>query len=416
MIKLKTIFSITALLASSLCATQAQAIAAFGSSLNTAYPGSPVLYNGSCTVCHNQASDDPSWFSLYGSALRQAGADDDLAIAPYISAIENFDYDKDGFTIKQEIYGYSFAGGSLAGTPRFATLPYKSVGKVAAKSTAGGEVSALSYSTTAPAGITSTFLGTATFEAPATLGIDNASDFIFSTGGAQAGATTVYFLDDNDATIVTTNAAAGSGSVLSTAQDGSVHIIVQDEGAYDLYTTAVFQANAIAAYNASTTPYASADPYISNNININPYAKISPLANISPYAFIDAYAVVDAYATIGAYSHVKMYAYIAPNVDLYASISQYTQIIIDPYVSISTNVTPNATTPTQILLPNGVGHIRARVAVATTPPPTRTAPTYSGSGGDTAGGLHCMTSGLGTQGLMFFAMLTLGLFIRKKAL
>ena len=104
--KLKLIFTACAFGSALLIANTASALSIFGSDLNSVYTGKG-LYSGSCTVCHNTVTtQDPSWFSLYGRALLAAGADDDMvSITRIITAIQNRDYDNDGFSIKQEIEG-----------------------------------------------------------------------------------------------------------------------------------------------------------------------------------------------------------------------------------------------------------------------------------------------------------------------
>ena len=229
-------------------------------------------------------------------------------------------------------------------------------------------------------------------------------------GGEQDGASVAIY-DNSGAEIAQTAAnTADSGFTAKTA-DGSVNVIIKDEGMFDLYSTLGFQQTAIANY---TTFVATTDPYATSNISpyaqVDPYAKVSSLAIVEPYAVIDAYAVVDDYAVIGAYAQIGSYAYIAANVDIYTGIDQYSQVTVDAYA----DVTANITAPTTFNLKSGGCHVSATFAVTTTPPELWLRGRTGDGDGESSGGLHCMTSGLATQGLILFGILIATLLVRRK--
>ncbi|MDQ6977224.1 MAG: hypothetical protein Q9M75_03850, partial [Ghiorsea sp.] len=78
-------------------------------------------------------------------------------------------------------------------------------------------------------------------------------------------------------------------------------------------------------------------------------------------------------------------------------------------------VTVNQTPTTQASLPITQGVVRSRIAITTTAPATGVAfGSNGGADGGTTGGLHCMTTGLGTQGLMFLGLLGAVFLVRRK--
>ena len=350
----------------------------------------------SCSTCHSSSPEtENNVTTSFGIAFGRY--DDNVTLA--YSTLAPLDSDGDGFSNQQE----AFAGSLLnynTSTPVL-VAPDQTTGDISAKAVTGGPVSALSLQ----AGVPATALGgTVSFESPAALG-STTTDFMFKAGGAQSGASVTFY--DNAGTIIPTNTADGAGGANIT--NGSVNIIVKDEGVFDLYSTTVFQQEAIAISSASTiSPYTIVDPYIS------PWAKISPWATIEPYAQIDAYAVVDDYAVVGAYAQIGSYAYIG-NVDIYTGIDIYTNVIVDAYASVDTYVT----VPTRITAKDGTGYVSGKFSVTTTKPTTLllgSAATGDNDGGDSSssGGLHCMTTGLGTQGLMFLGLLGTVFLVRRK--
>jgi len=176
--------------------------------------------------------------------------------------------------------------------------------------------------------------------------------------------------------------------------DGSISVTIADDGPFDLYTTANFQAEAVAR-TINFTPTNVFDVYA----GVSPDAQISELAIVDPGATIDAYAIVDDYATLTAAATVGSYAYVAPNV--------YVNAIVDPYVSVNTDVY------TQASLPIPTGTVQTRLAITTSNPATGVVRGGDTEGGDT-GGLHCMTSGLSTYGFMLMGLLASTLLLRRK--
>ncbi|MCF6208351.1 MAG: hypothetical protein L3J61_03035, partial [Ghiorsea sp.] len=170
-----------------------------------------------------------------------------------------------------------------------------------------------------------------------------------------------------------------------------------------------FQQEAIAKYNNSPIAI-GAGTSIPVTATVDPYAKVSSLATIEPYAQIDAYAVVDDYAVVGAYAQIGSYAYIA-NVDIYTGIDIYTNVIVDAYASVDTYVT----VPTRIAAKDGTCYVEAKFAVtSTTPTPLLLGTSATGTTDGTSTGLHCMTTGLGTQALMFLGLLATVFLVRRK--
>ncbi len=385
-----------------------------------AKPGWDVLGNAngytsgiSCSTCHAGTPTENNVTTSYGVLFNSRVNDNNVSTASFVP-LESFDSDGDGFTNGQELRQ---AGGNVNYAIIFPSLSLPDIisGNVSAKAVDGGAVSALSYIGTAFTG------GRTLFEKPATAATTS-STFMYKFGGIQIGATATFY-DENNAVIPFTPANTADGSyvvnTLPTAPAipiGSMNITVKDDGVFDLYSTAAFQRIAkarIPAFVPVVNP-ASINPYAT----ISSFAKISPTATVDNYAVVDAYAVIDNYAVVGAYAQVGSYAYIAANVDLYAGVDIYTQVTIDPYVEVLASIT----TPTTQTLPNSVGYISSRFAIATSQP----APSIlggingAGAGGGATGkttGLHCMTSGLGTQGLMFLSLMAVGglLLRRNKA-
>ena len=411
----KTIFSSFTLLACLLISSQAQAKPGFEVSPATYHVGGVAsgINMISCSTCHVGTPDEDNVSTSFGVAFEDYSDDDNggTNLIAY-NLLAPYDSDGDGFSNQQE--GYAGSGiNSVSSTPGL-SLPDLTTTGISAKASVGGPVSILSLQTGAPV---SALGGTVTFESPASLGTTT-TDFMFKAGGAQTGAAVTFY--DANGTPVTTNTADGAGgqNVYTFGTNGSVNVIVKDEGVHDLYTTALLQAAAITAYNTSALPLASTlslNPYAT----VDAYAKISPLATIGNYAVIDAYALVDAYAGVGVYSQVGSYAYLAPQVDVYSgTINTYAQI--SPYAQVAANIT----SPGLIAGPSGAGHVAAKFSVTSTAPiklirgivetSGGTGGGGSTGGGTDSGGLHCMTSGLGTQGLIFFGLLAAGFFARRK--
>jgi len=66
-----------------------------------------------------------------------------------------------------------------------------------------------------------------------------------------------------------------------------------------------------------------------------------------------------------------------------------------------------------------LGVIQTSLAITTTTPPTGILPAGFGDNEDgegSEGGLHCMATDMNSQGLMFLALLAIGLFIRRKSI
>ena len=405
MIKKKFLWG-TCLILSSIASTQiANAKSWYPASAPASYHVGGTLTGAnmiSCSTCHSSSPEtENNVTTSFGVAFNRYG--DHGALSTAYNALAPVDSDGDGFSNQQESYAGSLLNYKTS-TPAL-PLANMTVGDVSAKAITGGPVSALSLQAGAPA---TALGGTVSFESPASLG-STTTDFMLKAGGAQSGATVTFY--NNAGVIIPTNTADGAGGANIT--NGSINIIIKDEGVFDLYSTAVF-------INAAKTRVPAFTPVVSPEL-INPYAQVDPYAVVSPtatidnYAVIDAYAVVDNYAVIGAYAQIGSYAYIAPNVDIYTGIDANTSVVVDTYAEVTANVT----IPTTITAKNGSGYVAAKFSVTTTPPtPLILGTAASGDSGDSdgtsTGGLHCMTTGLGTQGLMFLGLLGTVFLVRRK--
>ncbi len=379
------------------------------------YPaGQPLIYNNSisCSSCHSgtpQTENNAN--TSYGILFGNAYDDDRGTLATAYLSLEQWDIDRDGFSNGQELRQTSGYFNSSALTPVL-TAPDINAGNVMAKAVTGSPVTALSVAGTS-------FLNDiTTFEKPDTANAVTTTTFMYKFGGMQAGAIATFYDENN--TPMAANTADGSYATnlipLDTTLDGSMNVLVKDDGVFDLYSQTAFIriAKARTPTFVPVTNPASINPYAT----IDPYAKISPLATIDNYAVVDAYAIVDNYAVVGSYAQVGPYAYIAPNVNIFTgtALGATNAAVIDPYVNVTTNITAAGTTA----LPNGAGYVQAKFSITTSAPAIPSivgggGDDNDGEGGDSAGGLHCMTSGLGLQGLMFLSLFaTAYLFRRKK--
>ncbi len=379
------------------------------------YPSAqPAIYNNAigCTTCHSGTPQTENNANTTYGLLFGNGSNDDNGgglLSAYI-ALERYDIDRDGFSNGQELRQTSGYFDSATLIPTL-TNPDMTVTNGAAKAVDGGAVTELNITGSSFANDITSF-GKSAAGAPAT---GTTTTFMYKFGGMQTGATATFY-DENNTIIASTPANTADGSFATnlipgdTTLDGSMNITVKDEGVFDLYTTAKLQATAIAKYTASTLPLASTltvNPYAT----INPYAKVSPTATIDNYAVIDAYAVVSDGARVGPYAQVKSYAYIAPNVDLYSTGGINTYAQINPYAQVTANITAPSTV---IPSPNGVGYVQAKFSITTTAPIIPNVTGRGEGGGGSTGGLHCMTTGLGLQGLLFFGLFAAGYMIRHK--
>lgn len=403
MIKSKLLLSTTALFTSMLITEQANAISAFGTPLNNAYPGKN-LYTGSCLTCHaTPTGENIAWFSQYGKILLSQGANygNPATFPAVIERAGKLDYDNDGFTVDQEIYGGSFTDGVLANNP--------STFFVGSKSDSSRTAFGLA---TAPA--TLDYLSSTLDNSPyiivpnshknivsgvidytlSNVTTQGTTKFLFNTGGIQPNPT-VQFVDTLNATSTIIPAMGSTDGSWTVGNDGSISVTITDDGAFDLYSVANFQAKAIAR-STNFTPTNVFDIYT----GVSPDAKISPLATVVDGATIDPYAIIDAYAFIDAGATIGSYAYVSPNT--------YVNAIVDPYVSV------NADVYTQVSLPNPVGTISSRIAITTTAPATGVIAGGAAGSANDSGSLHCMTTGLGTQGLMFLGLLGATFLVRRK--
>ena len=264
MIKLKTVTSTAVLLAGSLFSTQASAISAFGTPLNTAYPGKN-LYTGSCLTCHaNTSGDNIAWFSQYGKILLANGAnyDNPGTFSGVITRAGVVDYDNDGFTVDQEIYGNSFANGGLAGNPALIFRDQANVvtgngGKEFGLATAPVTLDALTSSLNndpyivVPAGHRNIVSGVVEYTLGNVTTGGAPAKLLFNTGGIQT-TTTVQFVDTYSGTATVIPATGNINGSWVVGTDGSITVTIADDGAFDLYS--------------NTNPSAFYDPYASPNI------------------------------------------------------------------------------------------------------------------------------------------------------
>ncbi|WP_038247806.1 hypothetical protein [Ghiorsea bivora] len=361
----------------------------------------------SCSTCHSSSpATENNVTTSFGVAFGQR-SNDDLAgsLLNAYNSLAPLDSDGDGFSNQQE----AFAGSLLnykTSTPALITPDQTATG-ITAKAVTGGPVSTLSLQAGTPVialGGTVDFISPYNSIAPAL----STTEFMFKDGGAQADAVITFY--DNTGTVIPQLPANSADSgFIANISNGSVNITINDEGVFDLYSTAVFQQEAITKYTNSPISIGGATN-VPVTATVDPYAKVSPLAIIEPYAQIDAYAVVDDYAVIGAYAQIGAYAYIG-NVDIYTGIDIYTNVIVDTYASVDTYVT----VPTRITAKDGTGYVAGKFSVTTTPPTPLILGAAAATGDSgTAGGLHCMTTGLGTQGLMFLGLLGTVFLVRRK--
>ncbi|MDX8380572.1 MAG: hypothetical protein R8M14_00505 [Ghiorsea sp.] len=382
------------------------------------YPaGQPQIYGGaiSCFACHSSSPEtENNANTTYGLLFGNAYDDDRGTLAAAYIALEPLDIDRDGFSNGQElrqITGY-FSSPSI--TPRLTTPDMTSTASHQAKAVDGGAVSEFTVTGSSFANDITIF-GKSSTTAPAT---GTTTTFMYKFGGMQTGATATFYNENNDVIASTPTNTADAGFLTNfilndtTTLDGSMNITVKDEGVFDLYSQSAFIRTAKARTPTTFTPLTTPNTL---GANISPYAQISPTATVDTYAVIDAYAIVDNYASVGPYAQIGSYAYLAPNVSVNGTAT-LTKAIIDPYVSVAANITTAGTTA----LPSGVGYVQAKFSITTLSPRI---PTISGSDGlgDRDGGsdgkttgLHCMTSDLGLQGLMFLGLFGVGFMIRRK--
>ena len=382
------------------------------------YPsGQPAIYNGaiSCSACHSGSPEtENNANTAYGILFGNAYDDDRGTLASAYLSLEPWDIDRDGFSNGQELRQASGYFDSAAIIPTLTNPDMTDVyGNVSAKAVdGGGAVAELSITG-------SSFANDITFFGkPSIANAVTTTTFMYKFGGMQTGATATFY-DENNAPIAANTADGSSAPNLipgDTTLDGSMNILVKDEGVFDLYTTAKLQAAAIAKYNNSPIALGAATN-VPATATVDPYAKVSPTATIDDYAVIDAYAVVDDYAVIGPYAQVGSYAYIAANVDLYSAGTINTYAQVNPYAEVTANITAPSTV---IASPNGVGYVQAKFSITTTAPAVPTI--VGGSGGDDndgegggdSGGLHCMATGLGLQGLIFLSLFGIASLLRRK--
>jgi hypothetical protein len=401
MLQKRILFSSALLLSSLLLSSQLNA--------KPNYPTfQPGIYGGAigCGSCHSGARGSESernantTYGLLFGNLRSGNL-----TSTYI-ALERYDIDHDGFSNGQELRQPSGYYNSASSTPTLAAPKITYQGHQA-KAVDGGAVTTFTVSGSSFANDITSF-EKSSVGAPVT---GTTTTFMYTFGGMQTGAMATFY-DENNAIIAATPANTGDGSYLAnpisptdTTLDGSMNITVKDEGVFDLYSQAVFIRKA-KARTPAFTPTAIFDAYT----GVSPYAQISPAAQVDQYAVIDAYAVIDRYAVIGPYTQIGSYAYINAPVNG----TSPTKAIVDPYVEVTTNIATDGYTS----LPNPLGTVAAKFSITTTAPiiPNVTGSGEGGEGGEggTTGGLHCMTTGLGLQGLMFFGLFATGYLIRRK--
>jgi len=415
MLHKRIIFGSSLLLSSLLLGAQAEAKPSYPAAAPATYHQGGALSGGngiSCSTCHWGPASEGNVITSFGVAFKARSDDDNGgSLLTAYNALAPYDSDGDGFSNQQEAYAGSALNEDQI-TPSLIPAD-KTATAVQAQATAGGPVDTLSLQAGMPVGALG---GMVDFGAKASTTGKVSAKFFLKAGAAQSSATTTpiilfYNKDNTTAPIDTANCIAGADYL-----DGSVTVTVTDDSPCDFYTTANLQADAVAKYTNSPIALGAATN-VPATATVDPYAKVSPLAVIDNYAVIDAYAVVDDYAVVGPYAQVRSYAYIAPNVDVYSAGSINTYAQVDRYAQVATNVT----TPGLIPSPNGAGYVEAKFAVTSVTPPTKlisgkTNSIGAPSGGGTApaGGLHCMTTGLGLQGLMFFGLFAAGYMVRRK--
>jgi len=401
--KIKMALSASLLLSSVLLAQTAEA--------KPGYPaGQPLIYGGAigCTSCHSgtpqtENNANTTYGLLFGNLY---GDDNGGTLTTAYVALERYDIDRDGFTNGQELRQPSGYFNSNLAIPTLTTPDMTTTGGHQAKAVDGGAVSELTVTGSSFANDITTF-AKSSIGAPIT---GTTATFIYKFGGMQPGASATFY-DENNLVIAstpanTTDAGFASNFIAADATlDGSMNITVKDEGVFDLYSQAAFIRIA-KARTANFIPLATP-----NNLgaSISPYAQISPTASVDTYAVIDAYAIVDNRATVGPYAQVGSYAYIASNVSVNGTSPA--KAIVDPYVEVTTSISTDGYSS----LPNPVGTVRAKFSISTTAP---IIPNITGGGGEggtgKTTGLHCMTSGLGLQGLIFSSLFAVGFMIRRK--
>ncbi len=346
----------------------------------------PAAYNGviSCTSCHaSSAANGGNVTQRYGVLFKSKVGYNNVSTTGYIS-LEGFDSDSDGFTNGQEIYGFSDFN-TLSSKPLLLGTGVKTHGTASAKALVNETIDIMTQNLATPTSVTTLIptgqrnIGGTVDLILSNLTLDKASPtLLFNTGGIAKGAK-AYFIDANGAATTITTATVNNS--------GSITLQLTDEGPYDLYT----QASYIASAKTRT-------PNVAATATISPYATVSPLAVISPYASINDFATVGAYAIIGDYAIVDTYA------------------TVDDYAVVANNVTV-AANATQAAPTNYLGVVQTKIAVVTPSPLGQTLTdggAASSSTTATTGQLHCMTSGLGLQGLMFFGLFAAGYIIRRK--
>lgn len=245
---LQTFFTIGAILASAILSTQAHALSAFGTPLNTAYP-SKGLYTGSCLICHaNPSGESIAGFSQYGKILIANGANygSPGAFSSVITRAGAVDYDNDGFTVNQEIYGNSFANGSLAGNPAlsFTGSTAGSGGKEFGLATAPVTLDALTSSLNndpyivVPTGQKNIVSGVIEYTLGNVTAGSGSVKLLFNTGGIQT-TSTVQFVDTYSNTVANIPAAGNINGSWVVGTDGSITVTIADDGLFDLYSTAI---------------------------------------------------------------------------------------------------------------------------------------------------------------------------------
>jgi len=350
----------------------------------------PAAYNSAiyCFECHNASTaagaNENNVTKPYGILFSTKVGYNNASSAGYIR-LEGDDVDNDGFTNGQEIYGFSDVNSSLSKPVLFGTGA-KTSGTVSVNPLVNESVDVITQVLTTPASVTTlTPTGHRNIGGTVDLTLSNLTSsqasptLLYSTGGIAKGAT-AYFVDAN-----------GAATAIATAtvnNSGSITLKLTDEGPYDLYTQASYIASA-------KTRTASVDA----TATISPYATVSPTAVISPYATINDYATVGAYVLVGNGAIIDTYA------------------VVDDYAVVADSSTVAANSvhaaPTSYL-----GVIQTKVAVVTGSPLGQTltdgGAASGGANAATTGQLHCMTSGLGLQGLMFLGLFAVGFMIRRK--